>query len=122
MIEETFKIIDKIIEAQKKARRENDYLTLLSNAEALLEYLPKLIEYSVEQESQYRKFEAALSDKVSDETTGKRNTSAYCETQSKATDFYKNWQKTKLFIDLVYEMVNISKKLMSSVNNEFNTQ
>ena len=41
MIEETFKIIDKIIEAQKKARRENDYLTLLTNGEALLEYLPK---------------------------------------------------------------------------------
>ena len=121
MIEETFKIIDKIIEAQKKARRENDYLTLLTNGEALLEYLPKLIEYSVEQESEYRKFEAKLADSIGDVTTGKRNTSSYAETQAKATDFYRNWQRTKLFMELIYELVNIAKKLSGSVNDEFNS-
>jgi hypothetical protein len=115
-IDDIYATIDKIIAAQKIARRNNDFLTLLTNGEALLEYLPKVIEYSVDQESQYRKYEARLANEMTD---NKRNSSSYCETQAKAIDEYKNWQRSKLFIELMYEMVQVSKKLASSVNTEF---
>lgn len=115
MIENIYKTIDKIIQAQKKARRENDYLTLMLNGEALLEYIPELIIYSINQESEYRKFEAGLIDEKDGE---KKFTSSYCETKSKATVFYKEWQKTKQFIELMYEMVNMSKALGRGLNNE----
>jgi len=118
-IEEIYSAIDRIVEAQKKARLKNDYLTLLVNAEALLERIPQLIIYSTDQEHEYRKFEAKLADiKIDD----KRQSSSYCETMAKATDNYKNWQRSKLFMELVYEYINISKKLASSVNSEFNSQ
>ena len=117
MITETLKIISQIIAAQKKARRNNDFLGLMMNGEALLEYIPNLIEYAVEQESQYRKFEASLANESKD---GKPFTSSYCETQAKATDFYKEWQKSKQFIELIYEMVQMSKALAKGVNQEFN--
>jgi len=116
-IEPTYKIIDVIIKAQKKARNDHNYLLLMENGQALLEYIPNLISYMVEQEGEYRKFEA----KLSDEYTGdKRNSSAYCETQSKATEFYKEWQKAKNFLELIYELVNMSKALGRGINNEFN--
>jgi tryptophan 2,3-dioxygenase len=116
-VEQTYKTIDRIIEAQKKARRENDYLTLMTNGEALLEFIPELIIYSIGQESEYRKMEA----KLSDEYTGdKRNSSAYCETQAKASEFYKEWQKTKMFMELMYEMVNMAKALGRGLNSELN--
>lgn len=114
-IEEVYKTINVIIAAQKKARANNDYNTILLNAEAMLEYMPTLIEYSVDQESAYRVFEAKLSDEV---TEGKRNSSAYCDTQAKATQEYRNWQYSKNLIELLYEMVNIAKKLAGSVDNE----
>lgn len=114
-IQVLYKLIDTIFLAQKKARHNNDYLTLMVNAEALLENLPTLINYSIDQESQYRKFEAKL---ASEEIEGKKPTGSYCETQAKATDFYKEWQKAKLFIDLMYEMVALSKKLAGSVDKE----
>lgn len=119
MIEEVFKTLDVIVASQKKARQSNDYNTLLLNAEALLEYCPKLIEYAVDQESEYRKFEAKLAD--SKDENGKRNTSAYCETQAKAQDSYKEWQRAKQFIELLYEMVNMAKKLAGSVDKELNS-
>lgn len=118
MEKDIFKVVDVIITEQKKARRNNDYNTLLLNAEALLEYLPDLILKSVHHEGQYRKHEASLLDEKDD--SGKRNSSAYCETKAKATDFYLEWQKTKQFIDLMYEMVQMAKKLAGSVDKEFN--
>ncbi len=116
MINDTFKVIDRIVKAQKIARQNNDFLALMLNGEALLEYLPELINYSIDQESSYRKFEANLTNQEKD---GKLFTSSYCETNAKATDFYKEWQRTKHFIELMYEMVNLSKKLASSVSDEF---
>lgn len=116
MIQEIYKTIDVIFKAQKKARQSNDYLTLMVNAEALLEFVPQLITYSVDQEAEYRKFEAKYTNE--DDKTGKRNSGAYSETQAKATDFYKEWTKAKMFIELMYEMVNLSKKLASSVDKE----
>lgn len=117
-IKELYNLIDTIIKANKKARANNDYLTLMLNAEALLEYMPALINHSVDQESEYRKFEASLSNKSDD--TGKRLTGSYCDTQAKATDSYKEWQRSKHFIELMYEMVNIAKKLASSVDKQLN--
>jgi len=119
-IEEVYKTIDVIIASFKKARHNKDYLTLMSNGLALLEYLPSLINYSVEQEGEYRKFEAGMIDERDD--TGKRYTSSYSETKAKATDFYKEWQRAKSFIELTYELVQISKKLANSVNNQFNVE
>lgn len=116
-IEQVYKTIEIIIKSQKKARAMNDYNTILVNAEAILEYMPELIGYSVDQESEYRKFEAGMIDGVYE---GKRLTSSYCETKAKATDYYKQWQYSKGFIELLYEMVNIAKKLASSVDKELN--
>lgn len=114
-----YKTIDIIIAHQKKARQNNDFYTLMKNGEALLEYMPDLIRYSVDQEAEYRKFEAKT---VNDyDSAGKMRTSSYAETQAKATDFYKNWQKSKLFMELIYEMVQMSKKLAGSVDKEFNS-
>ena len=112
-MEQIYKTIDLIFAHQKKARQSNDYLTLMVNAEALLEFIPQLINYSVEQESEYRKFEAGLIDKKDGD---KKLSGAYCETKAKATSFYKEWSKAKQFIELMYEMVNLSKKLASSVD------
>lgn len=119
-MENLYKTINTIVLAQRKARRNNDYLGLMINGEALLEYLPDLIDYSVIQESEYRKFEAGLADNI--DSQGKRNSSAYCETQAKATDFYKEWQKSKQFIELLYEMVQLAKKLASSIDREKDAQ
>ena len=119
-METLYKIIDRIIAEQKKARQNNDYLTLMVNAEALLEYIPELIKYSVDMESMYRKFEAKLANEKDE--NNKRLPSSYCETQAKALDSYADWQRAKQFIDLMYEMVNMSKKLAGSVNSEFNSQ
>ena len=52
-IENVYSTIDIIIASFKKARHNKDYLTLMSNGLALLEYLPSLINYSVEQEAEY---------------------------------------------------------------------
>jgi len=127
-MEKVYKTIDTIIAAQKKARRENDYITLMLNGEALLEYIPELIIYSIGQESEYRKMEARLSDEYESiemevagsyvNKKGKRNSGAYCETQAKASDFYREWQKTKMFMELIYEMVNMAKALGRGLNSE----
>ena len=69
-MEQIYKTIDLILQHQKKARQSNDYLTLMVNAEALLEFMSKLINYSVEQESEYRKFEAGLIDEKDGEKNG----------------------------------------------------
>lgn len=117
-MEQIYKTIDAIVMAQKKARKENNFLALMINAEALLEYLPSMINHSVDSESEYRKFEAGMVDQRDD--TGKRYTSSYSETKAKATEFYKEWQKAKQFIELMYEMVNLSKKLAGTVTRDEN--
>lgn len=118
-IQETYKTIDLIIKSFKEARRKNDYLTIMNNGLALLEYLPALIEYSVDMESEYRKFESKILHEV--DSAGKQRTSAYADTEAKATEYYKNWSYSKQFIELVYQLVAMAKKLSSSVDKEFNT-
>lgn len=119
IIEDTFKIIDSIIKAQKKARQSNDFLAIVLNSEALLEYLPVLINYSVDKEGEYRKFEANL---TNEERNGKMLTSSYCETNAKAQDSYREWQRAKNFIELIYQLVMMGKVLAKSVNSELNAQ
>lgn len=115
-METLYDTVNAIIAAQKKARQNNDFLGLLLNAEALLEYIPGLINHSIEQEKGYRKFEAGLSNEKDD--NGKRNSSTYCETQAKATDFYSEWQKAKLTIELLYEMVAMGKKIAGGIDTD----
>ena len=116
-IQQTYKTIDVIIKAQKKARQEHNYLLLMENSQALLEYVPNLVSFMVEQEGEYRKFEAGLIDELDGE---KKRTSSYCDTKAKATSFYCDWQKAKYFLELVYNLVNMGKALGRGINNEFN--
>lgn len=115
-MEEIYQTVDLIMLSQKKARARHDYITLMENGLALLERMPKLIEYSTEKEHEYRVFEARLTDERDD--TGKKLTGSYCETQAKATEAYKEWRKAEKFMDLMYEQVQISKKLAGSVDKE----
>ena len=117
-MEQTYKVLDTIIKAQKKARQDHNYLLLMENGYALLEYSPTLVNYMIEQEHEYRKFESGLVDEKDE--NGKQRTSSYAETKAKATTFYKEWQRAKNFLDLVYELVNMSKALGRGINNEFN--
>ena len=117
-MEQIYSLIDIIVKAQKKARQENDYITLMTNAEALLEQIPALINYATDMESEYRKFEAGLIDEKDE--NGKQRTSSYCETKAKAVNYYKEWTRAKLMLEFIYDMVALSKKLASSVDNEFN--
>lgn len=113
---ETFKTIDVIIATIKKHRRNNDYINLVIDGLALLEYTKDLINYSIVNESNYRKLEAEILDKRDE--TGRRNTSSFAETQAKASDYYKEWQRTKQFIELIYELTNMCKKLASNIDNQ----
>ena len=119
-MENLYKTIDVIVAQLKKDRLAQNFLGLLTSGEALLEYMPGLINHSIEQESLYRKFEAELANKR--DSADKPFSNAYCETQAKATDYYKEWQKAKQFIELMYEMVNMAKALGRGVNREFNSQ
>jgi len=115
-MQDNFEIINKIIKTFKVLRHDHNYIGLVESALALLEYTPSLIEYSVEQESEYRKFEA----KLTNESIGeKKLTSSYCDTQAKGTEEYKEWQKSKLYLELIYEMVNIAKKLANTLDKDY---
>lgn len=112
---DTIELITSKFRADRKA---NNYLGLVEDGLALLEEVPKLIEISITQESLYRQFEARLADEVDEK--GKKVPNTYCETMSKATDNYKEWQKAKQLIEYVYELVNMSKILARGVSKEFN--
>lgn len=113
-----FEVIRKILENTKVKRQKNDFLGVINNAQAVLDYLPDIINYEVDQEHQYRAFEAELSEQRDD--TGKRYTGSYCETKAKATEFYKEYRRAQLFRELMYEVVQISKKLASSIDQNLN--
>lgn len=108
-METLYQTFDAIIASNKAARKRNDYLTLVINAEALVEYMPQLILLCVDEESNYRKYMASLSD-------NRDNSMAWCEAQAKAQDSYRNWQRGKMTIDLLYEAINIAKKLAANVD------
>lgn len=109
---EVYEKIELIFQSQRKARANNDYITLIVNAEACVEYIHKLIPYITDQEWLYRKVEAKESE---------TNTSSKAEVIAKASEYYKEYIKAKMMIELLYEMINISKKLATGVNKEFNT-
>jgi len=113
-----FDSLSLILADTKKARQLKQYNRIIDNAQAVLDYLPDIIAYEVEQEQQYRQFEAKLLDER--EESGKLRTSSYCETKAKATDFYANYRKAQLFRELSYEVVQISKKIARSNEQEYN--
>ena len=115
-----FDVIEKIITDTKQKRIKNDYFGIVLNAEAVLEYLPAILNYEVDQEHQYRQFEAKLTQERDE--TGKLRTGAYCETHAKASQFYAEYRKAQLFRELMYEVINISKKLSAGLGKEFNAQ
>lgn len=114
---QTFKAIR---DSNLKARKENNYYKLLENGQALLDYAPDLIELMVNNEHEYRKREAELSNTKDD--NGKFFSNSYCETQSKATTNYKEYIKAKATLDWIYDSVNLSKKLATSVDQELTAQ
>lgn len=113
-IYETFELIRK---SNFDARRRNDYDKLLENAQAISDYIPEIIDILVTQENLYRKYESDILDV--DEVNGRKITSAVAETKSKATDYYKEFKRAELTLDWAYATINISKKIASSVTNEF---
>jgi hypothetical protein len=115
---ELYDIIDKIIADCKVKRARNDRDGLLENGQACLEYAYKLTHYSVDMESLYRKFEAEQANK-SDEN-GKRLTGAYAETLAKATDEYREWQRARQVIDILYNLSNMAKALARGVDSSYN--
>ena len=106
---EIYKTFKAIRDSNLKARREMNYYKLLENGQALLDYAPDLIEIMVNQEHEYRKKEAELS--LGKDELGKKNTSAWCEVQSKSTEYYKEYIKAKATLDWLYDSVNLAKKL-----------
>lgn len=115
---ELYETIDRIIADCKVKRSRNDRDGLLENGQACLEYAYRLTHYSVDMESSYRKFEADLADKTDE--NGKRNTSAYAETQAKATDFYKEWQRARQVIEVLNDLANMAKALARGVDSSYN--
>lgn len=106
---EIYKNFEAIRQSNLKARKNNDYYTLLINAQALLDYAPDLIKIMVDNEHEYRKKEATLAN-TKDEN-GKYYSNSYCETQAKAGEEYREYIKAKATLDWLYESVNLSKKL-----------
>ena len=78
----------------------------------MLDYLPDLIDYSVEQEHLYRRHEA-------EELTKDGMTSAKAETNAKATEYYKEFRRSKEYTEWLYESINVAKKLAVDTNNNF---
>lgn len=115
-----FEKLELIIKSNKQKRKGKDYLGILLNSEAVLEYLPALIQYEVDKESEYRKFEASILELEGAELKGRKITSSLAETLAKATNDYKEFRKAQLFRELSYEVVQMGKKIAGSVNQEFN--
>ena len=113
---ELYKTFDLIRKSNLQARRDNNYFKLLENGQALLDYVPDLIEIMVNSEHAYRKLEAKLSQEKDE--LGKRNTSAWCETQAKASEDYREYIKAEATLKWVYDSVNLSKKLAQDNENE----
>jgi len=112
---EIYKTFEMIRKSNLEARKNNLYDKLLENAQALSDYIPQLIEILVTEENKYRKIEAeALNEE--------KMTSARAETVAKSSENYKEYIRAKLTLDWCYETINISKKLATSVGNEYNSQ
>jgi len=117
-MEELYKTFETIRLANLKARHNNDYYKLLINGQALLDYAPQLIEVLVDNEHKYRSYEAKLA--LERDENGKLYSNSYCETQAKASEFYKEYKRAEKTLDWLYSSVNMSKKLALNVLEEEN--
>lgn len=113
-----FDIIDTIIKDTKQKHERHDEIGIISNAFVLLSHMSDLIKYEVDNEAIYRKKEAELLSSF--DNTGKARTSSWAETNARASDEYKNYQKAMKFRDLLYEVVQLSKKVATATSKEFN--
>lgn len=115
-IQELHKTIGVIMESNKKARQNNNYILLIENGFACLEYIHKIIDIAVESEKQYRQFEAKVLYDLKE--SGVKGKNGEAETRAKATGFYSDWQHSIQLITLCYEMVNVAKLLSRSLDKE----
>ncbi len=118
MNEEIYSIIDKVTAKMREQRHANDRDGLLMSGEALLELSYKLTHISVDRESAYRKFESALAGEKDE--NGKYFTNAYCETQSKATEDYQEWQRARQVIEVLNDLAQMAKALARNTDNAYN--
>jgi hypothetical protein len=114
-MEEFYKMIDVVVAENKEFRQRHDYLGLIQNGQRLLNSLPKLIDYSTTQESEYRKFEAKELERLAEE----KGRNGVAETNAKATDQYREWQRASQTIEMIYHLANMAKRLASDVDNNY---
>lgn len=115
-IKEIGNIIDLIMEDNRLARANNNYIKLIENGFACLEYINKIINIMIDAEKGYRKYEAQLLLELKE--AGNKGKNGEAETRAKATDFYSDYRHCDLLLNLCYEMVNVAKKLADSLNDE----
>ena len=108
--------IDAIMADNKKARNENNYIKLIENGFACLEYINKIINISIDAEREYRKYEATLLMELKEQ--GNKGKNGEAETRAKATEYYIEFRHCEQLLNLCYEMVNVAKKLADSLNDE----
>ena len=115
-LQEISKTIDVIMESNKQAREQNNYIKLIENGFECLGFINKLINIAIDSEKFYRKLEASTLLEL--KSQGNKGKNGEAEVVAKASQYYSDWQNAKMLIDLCYEMNNVSKKLADSLNNE----
>lgn len=115
-IQELHKTIGAIMDSNKKARQANNYILLIENGFACLEYVHKIIDIAIDSEKKYRQYEAKVLEEL--KNSGVKGKNGEAETRAKATEFYSDWQHSIQLITLCYEMVNVAKLLSRSLDKE----
>lgn len=101
-IEEIEKTINSIMNNIKLNRQKNNYIGLIENGIACIEYSYQLIDIIVNNEQDYRKLEAK---EIESGSLGR------AEAIAKASDYYKNWKKATFMYNALLEMNMTCKKL-----------
>lgn len=109
-----YKAIDKIASENKKARDSGNYFALVLNGQMCLNHIASLISHSIEQQSLYRKFEARRLSELT--TSNEKGKNGIAEVEAKATDYYKEWQRAEMTIELMYNLANMAKLLAKDVD------
>ena len=115
-LEELSKTIDAVFESNKEARSRNDFIKLLENGFECLGFVNRLTNIAIDNEREYRKFEAITLLELKQQ--GNKGKNGEAETRAKATDHYINMIHEHKLIELCHEMNNNAKKLADSLNNE----
>lgn len=113
-VNEVHKVIQAIMASNKEARKRNDYIKLIENGFAVLEYVSTLIEIKIDSEGKYRQLEASELDRLMD-TKGRNG---IAETNAKASQPYQDLLHATDLIELCYNMINIAKLLARGIDKE----